>query len=122
MEADVIVPVPLHSHRLRERGYNQAALLAREMARQCGLLLDEQTLVRQRATAPQVELDVRQRKENVRGAFSTRCNALIGRNVLLVDDVCTTGATLEACAQVLREAGAREIRALTAARAALRPR
>ena len=117
MPVDVIVPVPLHAARLRQRGYNQAALLAREMARRVGLVVDERTLVRQRATAPQIKLDARQRKENVRDAFYCSCNALAGRRVLLIDDVCTTGATLEACAVALYEGGARSVQALTLARA-----
>ncbi len=114
---DVIVPVPLHATRLRERGYNQAALLARELARQAKLVVDEQTLVRQRSTAPQIELDVRQRKENVHGAFRCSSDALAGKQVLLIDDVCTTGATLEACAVAVQKRGARNVWALTLARA-----
>jgi len=117
MPTDIVVPVPLHTARLRERGYNQAALLAREMARRVGLVVDEQTLVRWRVTAPQVELDFRQRRENVRDAFRCSGDALTGKQVLLVDDVCTTGATLEACAVALYEGGARGVRALTLARA-----
>jgi ComF family protein len=115
--ADVVVPVPLHATRLRERGYNQAALLARALARRVGLALDEQTLVRQRATAPQVDLDARQRKENVHDAFCCSARTLAGQQVVLVDDVCTTGATLEACAVALYEGGARSVQALTLARA-----
>ena len=117
MPADVVVPVPLHTARLRERGSNQAALLAREMARRVGLVVEEQTLVRWRVTAPQVELDARQRKENVRDAFRCSGDALAGKQVLLIDDVYTTGATLEACAVALYEGGARDVRALTLARA-----
>jgi ComF family protein len=117
MPADIVVPVPLHAARLRERGYNQAALLAREMARQVGLQVAEQTLVRQRATAPQVELDARQRRENVRDAFCCSDDSLSGSTVLLIDDVCTTGATLEACAIALIAGGARGVQALTLARA-----
>lgn len=114
---DVVVPVPLHVARFRERGYNQAALLAREMAGGAGLVVDERTLVRRRATAPQVDLDAEERKVNVRGAFRCVSDALTGRDVLLVDDVCTTGSTLDACAVALREGGARSVRALTLARA-----
>lgn len=113
----VVVPVPLHTRRLGERGYNQAALLARELVSQAGLQLDERTLMRQRATAPQVDLDAEQRRENMRGAFRAQGQALAGQDVLLVDDVCTTGATLEACAVALYDAGARSVRALTLARA-----
>ena len=120
--ADVVVPVPLHVARLRERGYNQAALLAREMVRCLAtrgveLALDEQSVVRQRATSPQVGLDVRQRKENVQGAFECTGRALGGKKVLLIDDVCTTGATLEACAVALLECSVHNVQALTLARA-----
>jgi ComF family protein len=114
---DVVVPVPLHAARLRERGYNQAALLAREMARRVGLVVDEQVLLRRRATASQVKLNADQRKENVRAAFCCSSDALAGKRVLLIDDVCTTGATLEACAIALREGGVHSVRALTLARA-----
>jgi ComF family protein len=117
MPADVVVPVPLHATRLRERGYNQAALLARELARQTELAMDEQTLARKRATAPQVELNAKQRRENVHDAFCCSNDGLADKRVLLVDDVCTTGATLEACAIALRESGARSVQALTLARA-----
>jgi ComF family protein len=121
MPADVLVPVPLHTARLRERGYNQAALLAREMSRQVGLAVDEQTLIRQRATAPQVELDAAQRRENVHDAFHCVGSGLAGKRVLLIDDVCTTGATLEACAIALYDEGeARGVQALTLARAGYR--
>jgi len=82
-----------------------------------GLVVDEQTLVRQRATASQVNLDAQQRKENVRGAFRCSSDALAGRQVLLIDAVCTTGATLEACAIALYEGKAQSVRALTLARA-----
>lgn len=117
MAADVIVPVPLHADRLRERGYNQAALLAHELARQTRLAVDEQTLVRKRATASQIKLDAKQRKENVHDAFCCSGGSLAGKRVLLVDDVCTTGATLEACAVALEESGALSVQALTLARA-----
>jgi ComF family protein len=121
MSADIVVPVPLHATRLRERGYNQAALLAREMAGRVGLAVDEQTLIRQRATAPQIELNARQRRENVRVAFHCSGNGVAGKQVLLIDDVCTTGATLEACAVALYdEGGAQRVQALTLARAGYR--
>lgn len=114
---DVVAPVPLHATRLRERGYNQAALLAREMARRVGLAVDDQTLTRQRATASQVDLSARQRQQNVRAAFCCSGNGLADKRVLLIDDVCTTGATLEACAVALYEGGAHSVQALTLARA-----
>jgi ComF family protein len=115
MPTDVVVPVPLHVTRLRERGYNQAALLAHEMASRVGVAVDQRTLSRQRATAPQVELDARQRRENVRDAFRCSDDDLSGKQVLLIDDVCTTGSTLEACAMALYAGGARAVRALTLA-------
>ena len=119
--ADVVVPVPLHAARLRERGYNQAALLARQMAAQVGLPVDEHTLTRHRATPPQVELNATQRMENVRDAFRCTDGGLAGKRVLLVDDVCTTGATLDACAVALYDEGrARTVWALTLARAGYR--
>lgn len=114
---DAVVPVPLHAARLRERGYNQAALLAREMARRLGLAVDERTLVRERPTAPQVGLTASQRKDNVHDAFRCLNDALVGKQVLLIDDVCTTGATLEACTLALQRKGACSVQALTLARA-----
>ncbi len=116
MPIDVLVPVPLHAARLRERGYNQAALLAREMARRVGLTVDERVLVRRRATASQVKLDADQRKANVRAAFRCSGDGLTAKRILLIDDVCTTGATLEACAAALYDGGARSVQALTLAR------
>ncbi len=113
---DVIVPVPLHSHRLRERGYNQAALLAKEMEKALGLPLLEDALVRVRSTAPQVGLSASERRDNVRAAFHSPDRSLKGQRVLLVDDVCTTGATLEACSLALREGGVSVVWGLVLAR------
>lgn len=117
MPVDVVVAVPLHATRLRERGYNQAALLARELAQRAEIALNERTLVRKRATAPQVDLSAKERRENVRDAFCCSDDRLAEKRVLLIDDVCTTGATLEACAIALRESGAHSVQALTLARA-----
>ena len=114
---DVVVPVPLHERRLRRRGFNQAALLARELAKQVQLPLDEGSLVRHRSTAAQVDLDADERRENVRDAFRCIGDSVAGKDVLLIDDVCTTGSTLEACATALREGGAKSVQALTLARA-----
>lgn len=114
--ADLIVPVPLHMDRLRERGYNQAALLARKLSERSGLALEEGSLVRIKETAPQVALKADERRKNVRGAFRGQGEKLEDRQVLIIDDVCTTGATLEACAEALREKGARTIWALVLAR------
>ena len=113
-----VVPVPLHPSRLRHRGFNQAADLARHLD-----LPMCQALRRIRATATQTSLAAGRRHRNVRGAFApTRaCATLAGAVVVLVDDVSTTGATLEACARALKESGVSEVRALTAARVVGRP-
>lgn len=113
---EVIVPVPLHPKRLRERGYNQAALLARHLGERCALPVLEEALVRVRDTLPQTNLNAQQRKENVREAFHCCEPALAGKSVLLIDDVCTTGATLEACSLALRQANVRSAWALSLAR------
>lgn len=115
--ADVIVPVPLHTRRLRERGYNQAALLARELGKGVGLPVLEDAMVRVRDTSPQVDLNAEERKENVREAFHCPTDRLASQSVLLVDDVYTTGATLEACTLALKQRGVRTVWALTLARA-----
>lgn len=117
-EFDAIVAVPLAAARRRERGYNQAELLARELARRRGLPLLEEVCVRARPTQPQTGLTRAQRLENMRGAFAPgpRAALLSGRRILLVDDVLTTGATLSVCAHVLKKAGARSVAALTVAR------
>jgi ComF family protein len=116
--ADAVVPVPLHRNRERARGFNQA----RELARHLGSpLLD--CLVRVRATRPQADLPAAKRDGNVRGAFSLAPAVRVeGLVLVLVDDVSTTGATLNACAAPLLDAGAAEVRALTAARAVVRQR
>src|SRR5262249_26218533 len=111
--AAFVVPVPLHRSRLRRRGFNQAGDLAKHL----GLPICW-ALTRVRATATQADLPASQRHRNVRGAFATTRTAsrLRGAVVVLVDDVSTTGATLEACARALKDAGVVEVRALTAAR------
>lgn len=111
--ADAVVAVPLHCRRRVHRGFDQA----HDLAALLGLPV-VRALRRHRATRTQAELTARERQDNVYDAFSPRrrASALEGAVVVIVDDVMTTGATLEACAAVLRKAGAREIRALTAAR------
>ena len=105
---DLVLEVPLHPARRRERGYNQAGLLADALSLACGTPRLEGTLSRVRPTRPQARLDPGQRRENVSGAFRVRRpDCLRGRNVLIVDDVMTTGSTLEACLEVLSEVGAR---------------
>lgn len=115
---DILVPVPLHRSRLRGRGFNQAAWLARRLARRQRLALSLTHLVRLRATPPQGQAAGRSaREQNVRGAFALRRrHPFAGRRVCLVDDTTTTGATLAECARVLRAGGAREVLAVTAAR------
>ncbi len=117
LPADVIVPVPLHASRERERGYNQAALLAQALAAPLGIPAIFDAVVRRRATASQTSLSWSERQATVRGAF-TCCAEMPGRRVLVVDDVCTTGATLDACASALRDRGAGSVWGLTVARAA----
>jgi ComF family protein len=112
--ADVLVPVPLFGRRERVRGYNQSSLLARALSRRLGLPADERTLVRARNTASQAETrSVDERRVNVRGAFRCKSGALAGKRVLLIDDVSTTGATLDACARALKDGGAASAWALT---------
>jgi ComF family protein len=110
--ADFAVPVPLHPSRERSRGFNQA----RELARHLGLPMVD-ALARTRKTASQADLPAARRKANVRGAFEWRQGEIAGSTIVLVDDVSTTGATLNACAAALMDAGATEVRALTAAKA-----
>jgi ComF family protein len=115
-EMDLIVPVPLHTRRQAERGYNQSVLLARSLGRSVGVPVGEQILIRQRATRPQVGLDQAERQRNVEGAFACR-GPVTGKTLAVVDDVCTTGATLEACADALKAAGAASVWGFTLARA-----
>jgi len=117
IEADLLVAVPLYVRRQRLRGYNQSALLARELSRLCGLPLAERGLARRRNTPPQARsVDAEARKRNVDDAFIADRRRVEGKRVLLIDDVMTTGATLDACARALRQAGAASVWALTFAR------
>jgi competence protein ComFC len=120
--ADVVVPVPLHRERERERGYNQAALLSKPLARKLRLPHKAVLLVRTRARPDKQVLSLEERWESVRGAFATRPGSQVDNlRVLLVDDVLTTGATLDACARALRDAGAKSVIGLTVARAIRNP-
>lgn len=115
---EAILPVPLHKRRLRERGFNQAVILARGLERRFGIPLEFTWLTRDRFTPPQVGLDKVQRSENVRGAFRVvDPERIAGRRLLLVDDVYTTGSTLSECARVLIRAKAEAVAVLTMARA-----
>jgi ComF family protein len=122
LAADVVVPVPLHRQRERERGYNQAALLSKPLAKKLRLPHKSVLLMRTRAWPDKQVLSLEERWESVRGAFATRPGSQINNlRVLLVDDVLTTGATLDACARVLCEAGAKSVIGLTVARAIRNP-
>jgi len=115
---DLLVPVPLHLDRLRERGFNQAALLAREPARRFAITLDVRLLERIRPTPPQVGLGRQERRRNLRRAFGVRPgHSAAGLRVLVVDDVCTSGATADACAEALLESGAKSVDVVALARA-----
>lgn len=121
-EADIIMPVPLHRWRLWRRRYNQAALLGMELARLTGRPCVPDALQRVRATPSQGTKGRGERRRNVRGAFRVARPELVGnRRVLLIDDVLTSGATVEECARVLRHAGAAAIDVLTLARVVFAP-
>jgi ComF family protein len=116
--ADAVVPVPLDRGRLRERGYNQAELIAKPLARLLGIPFRSYLLVRTRPRPNQLRLTRRERWETVRGAYATHKTAQVDKlRVLLVDDVFTTGATLDACSRALKGAGATRVVGLTVARA-----
>jgi len=119
IDHDVVIPVPLDLQRLRWRGFNQAAVLARFVAARRRRPFNAMALRRCRSTPPQVGLGESERRRNMAGAFALRDrDAVRGRTVLLIDDVMTTGATAEECAKTLRRAGARRVDVLVLARAA----
>jgi ComF family protein len=111
-----LVAVPLHRERLRQRGYNQAELLAADLRRRLAIFAPAGELVRTRPTPPQVGHDRLRRFENVSGAFEWHGPRLDGEAMLLIDDVATTGATLDACARALREAGSGPVTGVSVAR------
>jgi ComF family protein len=117
-DADVIIPVPLNRWRLLARRFNQAAILANELGRRTGLPWTADVLVRTRSTPPQVGLSRDQRRRNIAGAFAVTPGGaakIAGRGLVLVDDVITTGATLDACASALKRAGAARVDGLALA-------
>ncbi|MDD5168612.1 MAG: ComF family protein [Syntrophales bacterium] len=117
-EYTVIIPVPLHTRRLRERRFNQALILARTIARKYAVPLDFTSLTRHVYTQPQIALGKKERLANVRGAFRVDDpDKIRGEKILLIDDVYTTGSTLNECARILIKSGAAEVGVLTLARA-----
>jgi ComF family protein len=116
-EADLILPVPLHLRRLRERGFNQAVLLGEIFSKKWGVALSRNNLKRIRWTEPQVNLGAAERAANVRGAFAISSEKEIaGKRIFLVDDVYTTGSTAKECSRVLMKGGAAVVAVLTVAR------
>ena len=117
MPGEVLVPVPLHQKRLRERGYNQSSLLAQELGKLVNLPVVDDCLIRQRHASPQARTaTIEERQSNVANAFVCRNYRLQNKQVLLIDDVSTSGATLDACAMALKTAGATSVWALVLAR------
>ena len=115
---DAVIPVPLHRKKLKTRGFNQAEVLAVRIARIRKIELLNRRLVKIRNTPPQTTLAGKDRDQNVRGAYRVRrARTLKGKTVLLVDDVYTTGSTIRECSRTLKQAGVKEVRAVTLARA-----
>ena len=112
-----VLPVPLGKNRLKERGYNQVALVARPLAYEVGMEYIPQALKKTRETRSQVGLTITQRHENVHNAYWADSQVVKGRSILLMDDVATTGSTISACTESLLSAGAQEVYVLTIARA-----
>ena len=107
--ADVIMPVPLHKSKLRHRGYNQAELIARELSRRLEIPMDSKILKRTRKTRAQKELNDSDRKKNVKNAFIVDKSIVKYKKVILVDDIYTTGSTIDSCAKVLKEKGVEKV-------------
>lgn len=114
---DIFIPVPLGKKRLKERGYNQVALVARPLAYEVGLQYSPRALWKARETRSQVGLTVSQRRENVQNAYQADPKAVKRKSVILMDDIATTGSTILACTDALLSAGARDVYAITIARA-----
>jgi len=119
---DAVVPVPLYKKRLRQRGFNQSALFAKHLANYIGVPLFLNCLIKVKDTMPQVELNAEERRKNIKNSFAVISREFIqGRNILLVDDVFTTGATVRECSKLLKKAGAQDIYVLTLAHSHSKP-
>jgi competence protein ComFC len=116
-QLDVLIPVPLEKNRLKERGYNQVALVARPLAYRLNLRYEPDALWKTRETLSQVGLTISQRSENVQNAYQANSKVVKDKSVLIMDDVATTGSTISACTTALHSAGAQEVYVLTIARA-----
>ncbi len=123
LENGVLVPVPLHKSKLKERGYNQSEELAKELSKTLNIPVATDILIRTKKTLPQISLSGSQRQENIKGAFAINKNCrtpevlqFSGKKVFLVDDVYTTGSTMEECANVLRTSGAKQVWGICIAR------
>ncbi len=113
-EADILIPVPIHMRRMVKRGYNQAALIAKHINKELRLEIMEDVLVRTRNTVVQNKLNDKDRRKNVTGAFKIQKNVVQYKKVILVDDIYTTGSTINSCARILKEAGASQVYAVCA--------
>jgi ComF family protein len=116
-DVELLVPVPLGEKRLKERGYNQVGLIARPLAYELGLQYAPQGLLKTKDTRSQVGLNISQRRENVRNVYQAEVKIVKRKSVLLMDDVATTGATIQSSAEALLSAGARDVYVFTIARA-----
>lgn len=117
LEEFILIPLPLHKKRKRWRGFDQAEEIAKEITKYFKIPIFNNILIRKKETSPQVDLDEKERKENIKGAFFCQKPELVkGRKIFLVDDVYTTGATMEEAARILKEAGAKEIWGMVVAR------
>ena len=113
----MIVPVPLHKRRLKRRGYNQASLISQDLGKLMDIPVVDGCLVRIKEAKPQVDTEsVEERWNNVKSAFCCVDDRVVGKRILIIDDVCTTGATMESCARVLKEGGASSVWGLSVAR------
>jgi ComF family protein len=115
-EYDAIVPVPLHSKRLRQRGYNQALILAKAAGKAWGIKVDINSLERVKWTTPQTVLSKIERRKRIRGSFNCRPERVRDKNLLIIDDIYTSGSTVSECARILKKNGALKVDVLTLAR------